>query len=336
MHRWIRLPIFALLSLAALAGPPSAEDLASAVADLASEVPAVRAEAKATILKWGEADPEGLQKTLPATSEDAEARALLNELHESLREKISILHRKERVLEAAGEDEALRTATEGLLASLADPAFLEPAADSPVRLPETDGVLTPYVMAAYESGKPGVARVMEALLGDGSLAVRRIAARILYYHGSAANEKALIAAMKDKDPYIRGCGALTLSHYGVKSAVPAIKELQKDADPQVQQHAVMALEELGAAIEPEELRRMLKSGNAGVRRRAVEMLLAHNDPAVLEDLAPLLDDAELGIRHLVMDGMARLGGFRWDAEEARQKAAKEWWEARKKEKPDSK
>ena len=331
MIRATSLALFAFLSLSVLAGPPSAEDLASAVADLASENPAVRAEAKGTILKWGDADPEALEKTLPVMAEDAEARALLNELHEILREKISILHRKERVMEAAGKDEVLRKATENLLSSFGDPAFLEPAADSAVRLPETDGVLTPYVMAAYESGKPGVARVMEALLVDGSLAVRRIAARILYYHGSAANEKALIAAMKDKDPYIRGCGALTLSHYGVKSAVPAIKELQKDADPQVQQHATMALEELGAALEPAELRKMLKSDNANVRRKSVEMLIAQNDPAVLEDLAPLLDDADLGIRNLVMDAMVRLGGFEWDAEDSRKKAAKKWWERRVKE-----
>ncbi|KAF0246002.1 MAG: PBS lyase HEAT domain-containing protein repeat-containing [Planctomycetota bacterium] len=318
--------VLALWSLTAPAGPPSEEDLASAVADLGHENPAVRAEAKATILRWAEADPEALGKVLPATAEDPEARALLAELHETVRERISILRRKDRVMEAAGKDEALRTATERLLASLADPAFLAPAAESAVRLPETDDVLTPYVTGTYESGKPGVARVMEALLVDGSLAVRRIAARILYYHGSAANEKALVAAMKDKDPYIRGCGALTLSHYGVKSAVPAIKEMLKDPDPQVQLHAQMALEELGSAIEPEELRRMLKSQDAGVRRRAVQMFVLQGDPAALEHLAPLLDDPDGGIRTMVADAMAALGGFAFDPEEARLKAAREWWE----------
>lgn len=322
------LALTLLLAVPALAAPPSAEDLASAVAGLADENPAVRAEARNTILRWGEKDPEAVEKALPADHKDAEARAQLNEIREILREQASILHRKERVLAVIQNDAGLTAATEGLLERLADPAFLAPALDSPVRLPETDGVLTPYVTATYDSGKPAMARVMEALLVDGSLGVRRIAARILYYHGSAANEKALVAGMKDKDAYIRGACALTLSHYGVKSAAAAIKELLKDPDPQVQQHGQMALEELGAAVEPDELRKMLKSPDAGVRRRAVQMFVKQGDPAVLEDLAPLLDDADAGIRAMVVDAMTNLGGFRWDSEAARQEAAREWWKAR--------
>lgn len=321
---------FLLAGLAVLADPPSAEDLASAVAGLADENPAVRAEARNTILRWGEKDPDAVEKALPIDHKDAEARAQLGEIRELLKEKSSVLHRKERVLAVIKDDAGLKAATEGLLERLADPAFLAPAQDSPVRLPETDGVLTPYVTATYESGKPAMARVMEALLVDGSLAVRRIAARILYYHGSAANEQALVAGMKDKDAYIRGACALTLSHYGVKSAVGAIKELLKDPDPQVQQHGQMALEELGAAMEPDEMRKMLKSDDAGVRRRAVQMFVKQNDPIVLDDLAPLLDDPDAGIRAMVVDAMTNLGGFRWDSEAARQKAAREWWEGRAK------
>lgn len=329
MKSFTVLFLLPVVAMAAFAGPPSAEDLASAVAGLADESPAVRKEARATILKWGEADPEALEKMLPATAEDAEARALLAEIRETLREKIAILHRKERVLAAAGKDEVLRSATERLLENLASPAFLAPADESPVRLPETDDVLTPYVTASYESGKPGVARVMEALLVDGSLAVRRIAARILYYHGSAANEKALVAAMKDKDPYIRGCAALTLSHYGVKSAAGAIRELMKDGEPQVQQHAAMALEELGVAVDPAELRKMLKSDDPNVRLKAVDMFTARGDPAALDDLVPLLDDANRGVQERAMQAIEKLGGFRFDEWNERRKAAKEWWEKRK-------
>lgn len=318
-----------LLASFAFAEPPSTEDVASAVAGLADDNPAVRAEARNTILRWGEKDPEAVEKLLPARHDDAEARAQLAEIRELLKERASILHRRERVLAAAGEDEGLKRATEDLLKQMEDAAFLAPALESAVRLPETDGVLTPYVTAAYDSGKPGVARVMEALLVDGSLAVRRIAARILYYHGSAANEKALVGALKDKDPYIRGACALTLSHYGVKSAAGAIKELLKDGDPQVQQHAQMALQELGAALDAAELREMLKSDDANVRRRGVQMFVAKGDPAVLEEIAPLLEDRDPQIRTLVTDAMVQLGGFRWDAEGERQKAAKEWWKGRK-------
>lgn len=324
----IVLPL--VLACAVLADPPAPEDVASAVAGLADDNPAVRAEARKTILRWGDADPEAVEKLLPARHDDAEARAQLAEIRELLKERASILHRRERVLAAAGEDEGLKRATEDLLKRMEDAAFLAPAQESPVRLPETDDVLTPYVTAAYDSGKPGVARVMEALLVDGSLAVRRIAARILYYHGSAANEKALVAALKDKDSYIRGGCALTLSHYGVKSATDAIKALLQDADPQVQQHAQMALEELGAALEPAELRKMLKSDDPNVRRRAVQMFVAKGDPAILDEIAPLLEDRDPQIRTLVADAMAQVGGFRWDAEGERQKAAKEWWEGRKK------
>lgn len=326
------LAVALLLALPALAGP-SADDISAAVEGLASPEAAVREESRKTILKWAESDPEGIDKALPETSDDLEATAALKEIHKSIRAMVSIRHREERVMAACGNDEVLKEATKGLLARLSDPEFLAPADDSPVRLPETDGELTPFVTGTYRSGKPGVCRVMEALLVDGSLGVRRIAARILYYHGGPANEKALVVSMKDDDPYIRGCGALTLSHYGVKSAEAAIRELQKDPDPQVQQHATMALDELAKVMEPEQLRKLLKSDNLMDRKTAVAAIVEKHDPAWLKDLAPLLEDRDPDIRDAVVAAMQNDGGFTFDETQARLEAARRWWAERKDKSP---
>lgn len=329
----MRIPALVIAVLLAapplVADPPTEAEVRSAIGDLVDDRPLVREAARRTIFAWVERDTEALDKLLPRGSDIAELDAALREIRALLEAAPTIRRRAVRALAAAGMDAPLLTATRGLLDRLKDPAFLAPALASPTQLPATDGVLTPYVLGQYDTGKPGVCRVMEALLTDDSVGVRRIAARILYYHGSPANERALVAALADTDPYIRGGVALTLSRYGVRTACEAIRALLKDPEPTVRRHAAMALEELGATLDDAQIDEMLASKDPGVRTTGVRAIVARGAAAGLDRLAPLLDDPDAGVRDQVVSAMSSLGGFEWDAVEARRRAAKEWWERRR-------
>lgn len=171
--------------------------------------------------------------------------------------------------------------------------------------------------------------MLEVLLQDGDLGVRRIAARLLYYHGSAENRAALTAAMADEDPYIRGGAALSLSHHGVKEAGPDIRKLLGDADPMVRLHAGMALDELKLVMDEKEILEMLGANEAATRITGISLLVKRRAAHQIDRIGALLEDPDPDVRREAVRAMEEMGGFRWDAPAAKERDAREWWKKRK-------
>ncbi len=247
---------------------PPPERVNEAVRRLGDDAYTIREAASRDLLAWGLLDPGKLLPLLPSDDPDPEIRARLEEL----RSRISVDRRLMALLAVAADSEPMQAAARGLSEHLADPAFLAPAADSPTRLPETDGVLTPFLTSAGTEKSKAV-RMMEILLADKDLAVRRIAARILYYHGTAENVPAVRKSLGDADAYIRACGAQALAKIGDRESASLIAALLKDPERDARQGAALALGQVGSPEQVTALEALLEDPDEGVRK-AVEGALA--------------------------------------------------------------
>ncbi|MBI2919578.1 MAG: HEAT repeat domain-containing protein [Planctomycetes bacterium] len=284
-----------VLASAAPAEPPAEAQIAAAVAELGDDLPDVRIAARLRLTAWGKADPDRVLAKLPESHADPEVDASLHTVRNEISIAVESRDRRVDSLEHAG---ALhRKATLTLLDNLEDAAFLAPAERDPSELPTTDGVLTPFIME-FGADKPRAMRIMETCLASRRLSIRRIAIRILYYHGTLENRKDVRKALTDDDAYVRGAAAQALAKFGDREALADIRPLCKDAVDFVRYHGVLALRQLG-------------------------------DRECMSDLVALLENPEPQARAWAA-GELEKEGFRWDPEAEKAKAAKRWWEESKK------
>lgn len=284
-----------ILAAAAPAEPPTEAQIASAVAELGDELPDVRKAARLRLVAWGKAEPDRVLAGLPDSHADPEVDASLRIVRNEISAAVESRDRRVDSLEHAG---ALhREATLTLLDNLENDAFLAPAERDPSELPTTDGVLTPFI-TEFGADKPRAMRIMETCLASRRLPIRRIAIRILYYHGTLENKEDVRKALKDEDAYVRGAAAQALAKFGDREAIAEIRPLCKDAVDFVRYHGVLALRQLG-------------------------------DRECLPDLVALLENPEPQARTWAA-GELEKEGFRWDPEAEKAKAAKRWWEEQQK------
>ena len=328
--RFLAALLLPLLPLASFAdGPvPAEEDVRSAVRDLGDERPEVREEARGVLLRWGAEHPDDVLRMLPETSDDPEVKEALLALRERIRELERMGKRLARSLEAVKGNGPLAEATEALLKKMGDDEFLAPAAADPVRLPETDEVLTPYIIASGED-KPKAMAVMRVLLADRVLAVRRIAVRVLYYHGTMADAADVREALKDEDAYVRGAAAQALAKYGDKESIEPIMTMLKDNDPVVRYHAILSLSQLGAGAATDDIIKLLTDADARVRVLALLALDRGGVKSAAAEIVKFLDDHDPAVRHAACTAMEHFAGLKWDPEEARRREIRKWWEEHK-------